>query len=153
MEKVVPISSRFQEPRANDPARAELIASTVRTLIGELPRAEQERILGELTKKLRPIETPRAGDVLGAIVEFLPKRREWSVEDVKQEVEARRGGTSAKEIYNALSYLSRSGKIARVGYGRYIVEGVEVVTSDDFGGQTTRHEDAYRTDDGGEFQE
>jgi predicted transcriptional regulator of viral defense system len=49
-----------------------------------------------------------------------------------------------KEVYNAVGYLAKRGHIRRVGYGRYIVDGIEVVTADDLGGAPSRHEDGYK---------
>jgi len=114
--------------------RAEQLASAVRTLIGELPEAEQYRLLDELRRKLHPISTPQAGDVLSAIVRLFPKRREWTVEELKKDVHAQGVPAEPKEIYNALGYLTRTRKIQRIGYGRYIVEGMPFHASDDFGG-------------------
>lgn len=83
---------------------------------------------------LRPIAAPRAGDVLEAIVKLLPRKPTWTVGDIKQEVSAKGVSASPKEVYNAVGYLTRMGHMRRVGYGRYVVDGMEVVTSDDLGG-------------------
>jgi hypothetical protein len=129
------VSARKKD--ATDPAadgHAERIASAVRTLIAELPADEQHRLLDELRKKLHPISVPQAGDVLNAIVRLLPKRREWTVEELKSDVRARGVSAEPKEIYNALGYLTRKRIVQRIGYGRYIVEGMPFHASDDFGG-------------------
>jgi hypothetical protein len=129
----IPPSKRESADAAGD-QRAEKIASAVRTLIAELPEAEQHRLLDELRKKLHPISAPQAGDVLSAIVRLFPKRREWTVEELKRNVRAQGVQAEVKEIYNALGYLTRKRKIQRIGYGRYIVEGIPFHASDDFGG-------------------
>jgi hypothetical protein len=115
-------------------------------LVSTLSREEQNRLLTDLVESVRPIPAPRAGEVLGAIVKLLPRQRDWMVDDIRKRVAGTGVGASPKEIYNAIGYLARKGHVRRVGYGRYVVEGVEVQTSDDFGGATARHEDAYRTD-------
>lgn len=128
-------------PDAAIDARAEKIASVVRTLIAELPEGEQQQLLDELRKKLHPISTPQAGDVLSAIVRLFPKRREWTVEDLKKDVRAQGVPAEDKKIYNALGYLTRKKKIQRVGHGRYMVEGGLLETIEDLGvGPPTRHE-------------
>jgi len=114
--------------------RAKKLASAVRTLISELPEEEQRRLLDELRRKLHPISTPQAGDVLRTIAMLFPRRREWTVDDLKRDVHAQGVSAEPKEIYNALGYLTRKRKIQRIGYGRYIVEGVAFQASDDFGG-------------------
>jgi len=127
---------------------AENVVSAIKTLIAGLPRPEQERVLAELNKLVRPIPAPRAGEVLGAIVRLLPGRRDWTVDDLKRCIDAESVEARPKEIYNALGYLVRTGRIRRVGYGRYIVDGAELTTVDDLGLPSTRHEDEYRTDRG-----
>jgi hypothetical protein len=128
-------------------ARAENVISAIKTLIAGLPRPEQERVVAELNK-LHPIPTPRASEVLATIVRLLPQRRDWTVDEVRRSVDARKVEASPKEVYNALGYLTRKGRIRRVGYGRYIVDGAELATLDDLGLPSTRHEDEYRTDRG-----
>jgi len=130
-------------PESRDAAseRAEKLAAVVRTLISELSTAEQERLFDELRKKLQPISAPQAGDVLGAIVRLFPKRREWTIEELRRDVHAQGVTAEAKEIYNALGYLKRKGKIQRVGHGRYMVDGALLETVEDLQiGPPTRHE-------------
>ncbi len=86
--------------------------------------------------------------MLGTIVRLLPERRDWTVEELKQEIDQQQVEASKKEVYNALGYLTRTGRIQRVGYGRYVVDGAELTTIDDLGLPSTRHEDEYRTDRG-----
>jgi hypothetical protein len=146
MSSFAPLSwpSENASAAARVDSRSEQISSVIKTLISELPPDERDRLLNEITQMLRPIPAPRAGDVLGTIVRLLPRRRDWTVEDLKQSVSQRGVEASPKEIYNALGYLARKGRIRRVGYGRYVVDGVELVTSEDLGGESSRHEDGYR---------
>jgi hypothetical protein len=145
MAKPVSIAEVPRSSDASDEARSQSMLSAVRTLIRGLSPEEQEQLLSELTGIVRPISAPRAGDVLGAVVRLIPKRRPWTIDDLKKDVEAEGVEASPKEVYNAVGYLVRKGQIRRVGYGRYIVDGTELVTSDDLGGASTRHEDEYRT--------
>jgi predicted transcriptional regulator of viral defense system len=78
---------------------------------------------------------PRAGEVLGAIVRLLPQRESWTVAELKQTIDERGIPATPREVYNAVSYLARKGHIRRVGYGRYLIDGVPVVTADHLGGQ------------------
>ena len=116
--------------------RTEKIIDAIRTLLDALSPAEQERVF----RAVRPSATPRAGEVLGAVVRMLPSKSEWTVGEIKQDVAAAGIKATAKEIYNAIGYLRRRGHVERRGYGRYIVAGVGIVTSDDFGGEPTRDE-------------
>lgn len=126
-------------PAARD-ARSDSIRATIKHLFSELPVEEQESLHVELYEILRPIPAPKAGDVLGAIIKFLPRKREWTVDDVKRNVDATGVSASPKEVYNALGYLTRKGRIQKAGYGRYIVDGLVFVTEDQLGGAPSRHE-------------
>ncbi len=52
--------------------------------------------------------------MLSAIAELLPKQNEWTVTEIREKVDA-----PAKEIFNALGYLTRKKMVRRLGYGRY----------------------------------
>lgn len=121
-------------PVEADP-RSEGVLKAIRVLIDTLEPDDRHRVLAELTEMLKPISSPRAGDVLGAIVRILPRQKSWTVAALKGVVEEQGIEASSKEVYNAVGYLTRRGRIKRIGYGRYVVDGVEVVTSDDLGGE------------------
>jgi hypothetical protein len=129
------------EPSALDP-HSESVLSAVKTLVGALPTEKRERVIDELTKAFRPIPEPRAGsgEVLAEIIRLLPQQRSWTVEQIRERIEA--GGLSAepKAVYNALTYLKRRNDIVHHGYGRYTVQGMHFVTSDEAGGPPTAHE-------------
>lgn len=126
-------------------SRTDQTLALVKTLLSSLPVAEQERFCREIIEKSRLMAAPRAGVVLSEVVRLLPQRKEWSVAELKNRVDERGVSATSKEVYNAVGYLARKGRVRRVGYGRYMVDGVQFETSDDFGGETTRHEDEYRT--------
>ncbi|MBB3570785.1 hypothetical protein [Rhizobium sp. BK491] len=123
------------------------VADTIKFLLENLPHDDREAVLAEITDFVRPIPVERAGDVLGVIVKFAQRNQSISVQDVKAAVKQAGIEAKPKEVYNAIGYLTRKGHIHRTGYGRYIVDGVEIVTSEDLGGATSRHEDAYRVDE------
>ena len=56
--------------------------------------------------------------ILSLIVEEAVMVGAQSVSDIKHVVQCKVDATS-KEIYNALSFLARHGRIERVGYGQY----------------------------------
>lgn len=132
--------------KAADAQAPSAVLDAVRTLVGTLSVQDKNRLLEELTEIIRPMSAPRAGEVLGTLIRLLPERREWTVDQIKSKVAESGVSAAPKEIYNAISYLARKGQMQRVAYGRYMLNGMEVVTSDDYGGQTTRNEDEYRTD-------
>lgn len=129
-------------------ARLSDAVDTIKFMLARFSSEERELILKQITDFVRPIPVERAGTVLGLIIKMLPKKRAWTIDDLKTEIKEKGLEAQDKEVYNAMGYLTRKGHIRRVGYGRYVVDGVEVVTADNLGGETTRHEDAYRVDDG-----
>jgi predicted transcriptional regulator of viral defense system len=113
----------------------------VKLLLNTLPLEDQRRVLDLLKAAIQPIATPRAGEVLGEIVRWIPRDSIWTVDEAKQGISEKGVSASPKEVYNALAYLTRKGHVRRIGYGRYIVDGAEVVTSDDLGVEPARYED------------
>jgi hypothetical protein len=142
------------DPATNeDAARRARIERIARGLYASafepLAEEDQQDVLDKLIEMLRPIPTPRAGEVLDAIVKLLPRSKDWTVQKLREEVAEKGVSANPKEVYNAVGYLVRKGHMRRIGYGRYVVAGGGlVVTSDDFGGPTTSQEDAYRVDRG-----
>ena len=125
--------------------RVDELRATIKRMIGWLPQDAREDFLRELGVPDRPVSHPKAGDVLATIIRLLPRQKSWTVAELKQQISERGVEAKPKEIYNALGYLTRHERITRIGYGRYLVDGIEVVTSDDLGGPNIRHEDEYRT--------
>jgi hypothetical protein len=118
-----------------DRLRVEKTLELIETLLSSLPKADRARFVRGLTATIKPMSGPRAGEVLGEIVRLLPQRQSWTVAELKQTIDERGITASPKEVYNAVSYLTRKGHIRRVGYGRYLIDGVPVVTADHLGGQ------------------
>jgi hypothetical protein len=127
-----PLASNNDDP--TDRAAAAII-SAINTLVEGLNPAERERVLREVTEKLRPIPAPQAGDVLGIVIQLIPRDREWTVAELKERVEKEGANFSPKKVHNAVGYLTRKRHIRRLGYGRYVIDGIPFVTTDEFGGQ------------------
>lgn len=109
--------------------------AAIRALVEGMTPRERERVLREVTEMLRPISLPRAGDTLGLVVQLLPRNREWTVKELKVRVQNQGAPISDKELYNALGYLTRKQHIQRVGQGRYMINGIPVVSADELGGE------------------
>lgn len=150
MGEIASIQPREALPESASDPRVRQTLTLIKTLIASLPPADKDRFLQELTATIRPLTAPWAGEVLGAIVRLLPQQSNWTVAELKKKVDEEGVTASPKDVYNAMTYLARKGRIRRVGYGRYLVDGMMMATSDDFGGETAPHEDAYRTDRGTE---
>jgi hypothetical protein len=139
------IVAPFSHPKKSVPGsltdpRLRQIRDEIMKLLSSLLSHEQERILHEIECAIHPIATPRAGEVLGTIARLLPRRSEWSVEDIKESVQSEGIKATSKEVFNAIGYLTRKGHIQRIGYGRYLIGGIAVETSDDLGVEPTRNE-------------
>lgn len=123
-----------EDAEASDRAM-QAIVSAIDTLVDGLSPAKKEWVLRSVTEKLRPVPVPQAGDVLGIVVQLLPRKGDWSIAELKKRIDDQAVPVTQKEIYNALGYLTRKGHIQRVGYGRYMIGGIPVVTADEVGGQ------------------
>ncbi len=127
-------------------AHSQGVADSIKALLKLLPPQERERVLREITETLRPFPAAKAEKVMGTIVRLFPRDKSWTVEELKEKIAESGIDARPKEVYNAVGYLARKGHIHRIGYGRYIIDGVEIITPDDLGGPSSRHEDGYRLD-------
>ena len=142
MPTVMPFPPSSTDLSTNPPdGRVGTVVDAIKLLLDTLTLDEQRDALKTINERVQPIATPRAGELLGKIVRWIPRDSVWTVDDAKREVAAQGIEASPKKIYNAIAYLSRKGHVRRIGYGRYIVDGVGVTTSDDLGGEPARYED------------
>jgi hypothetical protein len=130
-------SQRPSEPKQfeQDDRATRAIELAISTLLDGLSPIEKERVLRAVMEKLRPIPAPLAGDALGIVIQLIPRDREWTVAELKKRVEEETASVTAKEVHNAVGYLKRKKHINRLGYGRYVIDGMPFVTSDEVGGQ------------------
>jgi hypothetical protein len=119
--------------------RVAAIKSLVKTT---LSRDEQEQLIRELSEMVGTGQV-RRGAVVGAIAQILHLRDHWTVREIKERIiEEQRIPASGKEIHNAVGYLTRIGRLQRVGYGKYLVAGGGLLTTaEDLGGEPDRLED------------
>jgi len=116
--------------------RTKAYARAVQIMLDALPLAERETVIRLLSESVRPSEAgSKAGDVLGVLLRLLPKNERWTVEDFRKGIEQHGVEATDKQMFNAIGYLTRKGRIKRIGYGRYLVEGVPIVSADDIGGE------------------
>ncbi|WP_156398860.1 hypothetical protein [Methylobacterium sp. Leaf469] len=123
---------------------AERRYAAVRNLVMTLSRTELERLLREIQDTLGP--APKGGDVLTTIVNFLGKKKSWSISEIKKQVDDEGIVASPKEVYNAVGYLNKRGHIQRVAYGQYLVDGQAFITAEDIG-PDNRYEESYKIQD------
>jgi hypothetical protein len=135
MAKVAPFPTPLITSDDLADPRVEQTLALVKTLIDSLPPQTKEQFLREMAEGLRPSITPHAGEVLGTIVRFLSKRADFTVSELKRKIEEQGLTVSPKTIYNAIGYLTRKRHIRRIGYGRYLIDGIPVTTVDDLGGE------------------
>lgn len=126
------MSNFANQPKA-DEDRPRRFSEAIVTMLEPLPAQERDMVLQLVTERLRPISAPRAGEVLGAVILAFPQRDKWSVEALRETVQAQGVQAAPKEIYNALGYLVRKGRIRRVAYGQYVLggAGIEIEGTDD----------------------
>jgi hypothetical protein len=135
-----PAFDRSASPDA-DKSGVSALALTVETaihaLLNTLTPEDCQTVLARLQAQRPANPTPRAGEVLGAVVHVLEheraRRSQWSVSDIKEAVKSAGIDASDKQFYNAIGYLARKGRIEQIGYGQYrlIDYGVIIETLDE----------------------
>lgn len=140
MENVIrPFPGR--EPRGSTP-HVDSIVAAVLALLGPLSISEKQAVVQRITDAVLPIPARNAGEVLEAVILALPTKGQVTVEELKVALDNSGIGAKPKEIYNAVGYLTRKGHIQRMGYGRYLVNGVAIETPEDIG-PDLRNEESY----------
>jgi len=115
---------RTREERDSAGSRMARSIDTLDLVLGSLPEEEQRKY----RKRLLEItsDTPsdnRGSDAYGKVVALFRNapNREWSVPDVFTALRKARKPPETKAVYNALNYLEKSGRLIRIGRGRYYV--------------------------------
>lgn len=129
-----------------DQARLEQTLALLDTLVASLPTAEVEQFIRNQMAKHKIGATTRSGKLLGTILKILPQQERWSVTEIRQRIGDEGVEAEQKQVFNAMQYLKRTGRVRRIGYGQYLVDGVLLQTLDEYGLPNSRHEDGYRVD-------
>lgn len=99
------------------PAIDAALAGQAAELNREVERRREAEAECEQLRRL--VELPRASDLISALSELVGRQREWRVADIRAAIHASGIETTEKQIANGLAYLTRRGKVRRLGYGRY----------------------------------
>ena len=124
--------------------RARIQLQLVRMLVEELPPEVRAEFLRQMAAEVPQVDLTRgdsATETIAKIISLARPGSEVTAATARKAVAERGVEAEPKHVYNALTYLKRTGKLRRVGYGRYVVEGVEFSTSDDYGGERASDED------------
>jgi hypothetical protein len=78
-----------------------------------------------------PPEPGNSSMAFGTVVKLIPKGREWTAPKMATLLSAEGVSAKPKQIHNILNYLARTGRLRRVGRGRYLYMGVLIETSDE----------------------
>jgi hypothetical protein len=125
--------ARGERDAAN--SRMRNFAELIELLIQGLPLARRTAF----EKRFQEIKTgappeSRGGTAYGQVIRLFrdDPRPEWAVPDIL----AALGASDSKPIYNALNYLTKTGRLMRLGRGRYVIRdlGVGLETSDEIAG-------------------
>lgn len=60
------------------------------------------------------LDTPRAGNVLGAVRALFDETPDWTAEEIRARI-----NMPKKQVYNSVGYLVRRRIVASLGYGKY----------------------------------
>lgn len=114
-------------------ARDAAVMKAVLTLLDTLPEARRQMVLQKLAASSKPVSTRKSNETMGIVLDFIRGKRNWSISEVKEEILQHHAETDPKEIYNTINYLAKTGRIKRIGHGKYMVDGNLVVSSDTLG--------------------
>ena len=115
---------RARAERDSAEQRLSRFAETIQLLISGLPSAEQSE-LAKRFRELRDGAQQRGGQVFNNVVSLFKRdqRTEWTIPEIQAELEKSGDAPEPKAVSNAVTYLTKIGKLRRVGRGQYIVEG------------------------------
>lgn len=126
--------STIPSPSKNaDDERDAAVMKAVLSLLDTLPEARRQLVLQKLSAGTKPVSAKRAGEVMGIVLNFIQNKKTWSVSQVKDEILQHHSDANPKDIYNSINYLAKTGRIKRIGHGKYIVDGNLVISSDPLG--------------------
>lgn len=134
--------SQIPNPSSSaDDERDAAVMKAVLTLLDTLPEARRQLVLQKLSAGTKPVSSRRSGEVMGIVLNFIQNKKTWSISQVKDEILQQHTDANPKDIYNSINYLAKTGRIKRIGHGKYMIDGNLVVSSDPLG------EDPFPNDD------
>lgn len=124
---VLHLLTEFEGARTDlDAANARLnrFAETIQLLLVGLPEPDRS----ELARKFADIRSgaqSRGGNVFNNVVALFKRdrRQEWSIPDIQSALAKSGAPAEPKAVSNTVTYLTKIGRLRRVGRGQYIVEG------------------------------
>lgn len=124
-------------PASEDTLEAEKLR-LIWVLIDALAPSSRADLAQQLSKYAESTASPT--EALAKVIQLFPFQ-EVTASELRQKLAEQGVSAQPKEVYNSIGYLAKTGALRRLGYGRYAVNGVQISTSDDFGGERDRHED------------
>lgn len=112
--------------------RTAAVLKAVTTLLDSLSESDRQAVLRKYAASAKPISSRKAGEIMGIVLKFIPQKRPWTIGELKDEVLQQHTDANPKDIYNTINYLAKSGRIRRIGHGKYMVDGNLVVSADHF---------------------
>jgi hypothetical protein len=102
-------------------ARAAELLQLANGLVGMVLQDRRSPYMDELAQRRGAAQpNARAGATLNNVIELFRKddeKRVWDAGEVQQAL----SGADPKAVYNAISYLERSGRLKRISRGKYLI--------------------------------
>lgn len=130
MAQVTPIPTASGEP---EDERDAAVMRAVMTLLDTLPEARRQTVLQRLSASARPVAFRKSSDMMGIVLDFIKGKKSWTVGQIKDEILQQHTDVNPKDVYNTVNYLAKSGRIRRIGHGKYMIDGNLVISSDQLG--------------------
>lgn len=128
-------------------ARLNRFVETIQIVLASLPTSARTEY-GRRFEQVKNGLAPKGGDAFNNVIWLFQKEPErvWTTPEVKEALEeAGRPFANQKALSNAISYLERSGRLKRVGWGQYILvtSGTGVVDINGFDDGTVRNSEHF----------
>jgi hypothetical protein len=140
--------SEYEHARAErDAAETRLarFAETIQLLIAGLPQLNRD----EFSRRFDEVRTGtqnRGGEAFGNVIALFKHDRQktWTIPEIQTALNKSNAASDPKAIYNAITYLARTGRLMRVSRGRYIITdlgtGIEIDDVDQGTSRVTEHD-------------
>lgn len=129
LERAQALECDAQNQLAAMGARVAELAHLVQTLVAILPR-DRKAFYSQRLASSGAIKTvsSRGGQVFDKVVDLFNRRprKEWTASDVQTALADTGKRADSKAIYNVLNYLTKTGRLKRIGRGHYLVVDVGV---------------------------
>jgi hypothetical protein len=145
---LIHLFSEYERARTERDAtenRLARFAETIQLLIAGLPQPNRD----EFSRRFDEVRTGtqnRGGEAFGNVIALFKHDRQktWTIPEIQTALNKSNASSDSKAVYNAITYLARTGRLMRVSRGRYVITdlgtGIEMEDVDHGTSHVTEHD-------------